>query len=128
MCVIVSLTTHEAQLCFKDPVQKFTVLTAVAVVCSLVGAHYTSSACFQTVHEGEDVELVDRAIVDIGAHGLTIGTRVATVLLKLCVSKLNIAAIVQAHKAYLFIEQPVLRLNNHALLLDTESNCFHAST
>jgi hypothetical protein len=72
----------EAELCFEDTVQQFAVLATIAIVDALVGAHDGSSARFQTVHEREDIELVDRAIVSVGAESLAIDTRVASVLLK----------------------------------------------
>lgn len=79
---IVVFTTYEAQLSFEDTVQQFAILATIAVVRSLVGAHNASGACFQTVHEGKDVEFVDRAVVDVRAHGLAIRARITTVLLE----------------------------------------------
>jgi photosystem II stability/assembly factor-like uncharacterized protein len=74
--------TYEAQLSFEDTVQQFAVLATIAVVRSLIRAHNASGACFQTVHEREDVKLVDCAVVDVGAHSFAIRARVTTVLLK----------------------------------------------
>lgn len=105
----------ESQFSLEHTVQELGVLAAVAVVCTLIGAHDGNSACVKRVHERESVELVEGSfcvlarisrranaeihdvltIVNIGRQSLPLGTWVASI--------------------FFLIEEPVLGLSLDAL-------------
>ena len=113
----------EAQFCLEDAVHEFAVLATVAVVRTLIRAHETCCAGLETVHERENVKLVNGAIVHIGAQRLALRTGIAAVLLGAEVS--DMPQTLCARNAHLLVEQPVLGLNNHTLLLYSNGNLLH---
>ena len=69
-------TTHhvalEVQFSLEDPVDQLVVLACPCPVDLVVRAHERGNTSLDRVGEGPKVQLVEGAVVDIGAHGLTV--------------------------------------------------------
>jgi len=60
----------KGELALEDAVHELAVLAAVRVVDAVVGAHDGGDAGADAVHEGPEVVLVQRLVVEVGRGGL----------------------------------------------------------